>query len=43
MLDTPLRNVLEERSATRAAMKSYCWVSDNRKGLMMNGQTEKKC
>jgi len=41
MLDTPLRNILEERAATGAVMKSYHWASDNREGLVTNGQTEK--
>lgn len=41
MLDRPLRNILEERPATEAVMKSYHCVSDNREGLMINGQTEK--
>lgn len=41
MLDISLRNILEERHATGAVMKSYHWVSDNRDRLMINGQAEK--
>lgn len=40
MLDTPTRNILEERPVRGAVMKSYHWVSVNREGLIINGQTE---